>query len=103
MDANNTRLIAPPDGKVHAFRGRYHTVTAPHLIFSTFSYESLPNHVSLDTYHCEERGQQTLYTDGTVFLSMPDRDGMNAANCEPSVREPIAHRVTLRCRMQGGV
>jgi uncharacterized protein YndB with AHSA1/START domain len=84
-----------PDGKVHGFRGVYHTVEAPHLIISTFEYDGFPHHVSLDTYRFEASGEQTLHTNASVFQSLADRDGMVAANCEPGVRETMARMEKL--------
>lgn len=89
-----------PDGKVHGFRGVYHTVEAPHLIISTFEYDGFPNHVSLDTYRFEARGKQTLHTNTSIFQSLADRDGMVASNCEPGVRETMARMETLLQRLK---
>lgn len=89
-----------PDGKVHGFRGVYHTVEAPHLIISTFEYDGFPHHVSLDTYRFEARGKQTLHTNTSVFQSLADRDGMVASNCEPGVRETMARMEKLLQRLK---
>jgi uncharacterized protein YndB with AHSA1/START domain len=90
-----------PDGKVHGFRGVYHTVEAPHLIISTFEYDGYPHSVSFDTYRFEARGEQTLHTNTSLFQSLADRDGMVAANCEPGVRETMARMEKLLQRLKG--
>lgn len=90
-----------PDGMVHSFRGIYHSVEAPHLIISTFEYESFPHHVSLDTYRFEARGSQTLHSNTSVFQSLADRDGMVASNCESGVRETMARMEKLLQRLKG--
>jgi len=94
-------LQRAPDGKVHGFRGVYHTVEAPHLIISTFEYDGYPNHVSLDTYRFETRGNQTLHTNISVFQSLADRDGMVATGCESGVREMMARMEKLLQQNKG--
>lgn len=90
-----------PDGAVHVFRGVYHAVEAPHLIISTFEYDGYPNHVSLDTYRFEARGQQTLHTNTSVFQTLADRDGMVATGCEAGVRETMMRMEKLLQRLKG--
>lgn len=87
-DGGSYRIVQrAPDGKVHGFRGAYHTVKAPHLIISTFEYDGFPDHVSLDTYLFERRGDQTHLRIHSVFQSMADRDGMIDSGCESGVIE----------------
>lgn len=87
-DGGSYRIVQrAPDGKVHGFRGAYHTVSAPHLIISTFEYDGFPDHVSLDTYSFEKRGNKTNLTIHSVFQSVADRDAMVQSGCEAGVVE----------------
>jgi uncharacterized protein YndB with AHSA1/START domain len=89
------------DGTVHGFRGVYHAVEAPHLVIATFEYDGYPNHVSLDTYRFEVRGQQTQYTSLSVFQTVADRDGMVQSGCESGVRETMARMAKLLQQLKG--
>jgi uncharacterized protein YndB with AHSA1/START domain len=94
-------LQRAPDGKVHGFRGVYHTVAAPNLIISTFEYEGYPDHVSLDTFRYAAEGGGTAYSGTSVFQSLEDRDDMVATDCEPGVRETMARMEALLQRLKG--
>lgn len=93
MEPNNGGIYRifqrAPDGKLHGFRGVYHTVEAPHLIISTFEYDGAPGHVSLDTYRFTAEGDKTFYTSVSIFQSLADRDAMLQADCESGVRETL--------------
>lgn len=84
-----------PDGKVHGFRGVYHTVEAPHLLISTFEYDGFPGHVSLDTCRFVAQEDKTNLMILSMFQSVEDRDGMVQSGCEAGVREMMARMETL--------
>jgi uncharacterized protein YndB with AHSA1/START domain len=75
-------------GAAYAFHGVYHEVS-PERIVSTFEFEGMPGHVSLDTVTFEEIGNKTKLTEKTVFLSVEDRDGMMKEGMEEGVLESM--------------
>ncbi|MGA7160901.1 MAG: SRPBCC family protein [Bacteroidota bacterium] len=77
-------------GKVFAFHGVYHEVTAPERIIDTFEFEGLPEkgHVILETHKLEAlSGNRTKLTTQSVFQSIVDRDGMVQSGMETGVNE----------------
>lgn len=64
-------------GHEFAFRGVYHSITAPVRIIDTFEWEGLPDHVILETMTLEAQPDgKTLLTVSSVFQTVADRDGM---------------------------
>jgi uncharacterized protein YndB with AHSA1/START domain len=78
-----------PDGTAYGFRGVYHDVVAPERIVSTFEFEGMPGHVSLDTAMFEEAGGKTTLTIKSVFQSVEDRDGMVQSGMESGMSESM--------------
>jgi len=76
-------------GGEYAFHGVYHEVRSPERIVSTFEYEGVPGHVSLDTVTFEELGGRTRLTEQTVFQTVEDRDGMLQEGMEEGVFETM--------------
>lgn len=64
-----------PDGNQYGFNGVYHAVS-PEKLVSTFEFEGMPGHVSLQTATFEEVDGRTKVTQHAVFQSVADRDGM---------------------------
>lgn len=75
------------DGREHAFRGEYREVVAPERVVSTFEYEGLPGHVSVETMTLEEKDGRTTLTAHSVFASREDRDGILQSGMESGARE----------------
>ncbi len=86
-------------GDTYSFHGVYHEVS-PERIVSTFEFEGLPGHVSLDTVTFEEIGSRTKLTEKTVFLSVEDRDGMMKEGMEEGVLESMDRLSELVKRLQ---
>ena len=76
-------------GVEYAFNGVYHEVRSPERIVSTFEFEGVPGHVSLDTVTFAELGGRTKLTDQTVFQTVEDRDGMLQEGMEEGVFETM--------------
>jgi len=76
-------------GGEYAFHGVYHEVRSPERIVSTFEFEGVPGHVSLDAATFEETGGRTKLTEHTVFQSVEDRDGMLKEGMEEGVFETM--------------
>jgi uncharacterized protein YndB with AHSA1/START domain len=74
------------DGE-YAFRGVFHQVQAPERLVYTFEFEPLEGHILLETITLEERNGKTIVTDGSVFQSVEDRDGMIASGMEGGAEE----------------
>jgi uncharacterized protein YndB with AHSA1/START domain len=75
------------EGNGYAFHGVYHTVEAPSRLVSTFEFEGVPGHVSLDTLTFEEQKGKTEMKSQSVFQSVADRDGMVQSGMEAGVVE----------------
>ncbi len=75
------------DGSESAFKGVYHRIDAPNEIVSTFEYEGMPGHVSLDIVDFTEQDGKTILTERTVFMSPEDREGMLKTDMEEGMRE----------------
>jgi uncharacterized protein YndB with AHSA1/START domain len=75
------------DGREHAFRGEYREVDPPERVVSTFEYEGMPGHVSVETMTLVERDGRTTLTARSAFVSREDRDGMLRSGMESGARE----------------
>ncbi len=76
-------------GTEYAFRGVYHELRSPELIISTFEYEGMPDHVSVNTAMFEEKGGRTKVVERTVFQSVDDRDTMLREGMEEGLFESM--------------
>ena len=78
------RFVQRDNRGTFAFHGVYHEVS-PDRIVSTFEFEGMPGHVSLDSVTFEEVGGKTRLVEKTVFQSVEDRDGMMKEGMEEGV------------------
>ena len=78
-----------PDGEEHGFRGEYREIVEPERIVSTFEWEGLPGHISIDTLTLTEENGKTRYTIGSLFDSVEDRDGMLQSGMEGGANESM--------------
>ncbi len=78
-----------PDGEEHGFRGEYREILEPERIVSTFEWEGLPGHISVETVTLEEENGKTTYTSTSVFDSKEDRDGMLQSGMEGGANESM--------------
>jgi uncharacterized protein YndB with AHSA1/START domain len=76
-------------GNEYAFHGVIHEITSPERIVSTFEFEGMPGHISLDTVTLEESGGKTKFTTRSVFQTVEDRDGMIKSGMEEGVFETM--------------
>ena len=78
-----------PEGE-HAFRGVYREVTPPERIVSTFEWEGMPGHVSIDSTTFEDLGDgRTLMRTVSLFHTTEERDGMLSAGMEKGQEETL--------------
>jgi uncharacterized protein YndB with AHSA1/START domain len=75
------------DGSEYAFRGEYREIVPPERLVSTFEFEGLPGHVSVDTASFEDLGGKTRLTAVSLFDSVEDRDGMANSGAEQGAIE----------------
>ena len=64
-----------PDGTEYAFNGVYREVVPPSRLVSTFEFEPMPGHVSVDTLTFVEQEGKTTMTTHELFQPREDRDG----------------------------
>jgi uncharacterized protein YndB with AHSA1/START domain len=78
------------DGSETAFRGTYREVSPPERVVTTFEWEGLPGHVSIETYTLEDLGEQTRLTTTSLFHTPEERDGMLESGMESGMNETYA-------------
>lgn len=76
-----------PDGNEYAFNGVYREIAPPERIVSTFEFEGMPGHVSVETVTFEEHEGKTRVTGQSLFQSVEDRDGMLKSGMEEGAAE----------------
>jgi uncharacterized protein YndB with AHSA1/START domain len=77
-----------PQGDEFAFRGVYHSVTAPEQMIQTFEFEGMPGHVLLETITFEAQADnKTKVISSSIFQSIADRDGMVSAGMGEGTNE----------------
>lgn len=76
------------DGSENGFRGTYREIVPPERVVSTFEWEGLPGHISVDTLTLREQPDgTTLLTSTARFDSVEDRDGMLQSGMEYGAEE----------------
>jgi uncharacterized protein YndB with AHSA1/START domain len=75
------------DGHEYAFHGIYREIVPPKRLVSTFEFEGMPGHVSLETATFAEKDGKTTLTSTAVFQSVEDRDGMLQSGMEEGATE----------------
>jgi uncharacterized protein YndB with AHSA1/START domain len=87
------------DGSEHGFRGTYREVSPPERIVSTFEWEGMPGHVSVDTSVFEDLGDgRTKIVTTSLFHTNEERDGMIASGMEGGLNETYARLDELLAR-----
>lgn len=76
-----------PDGAEYAFNGEYREIVPPARLVSTFEFEGMPGHISIDTATFDEVDGKTLVTVTSLFQSAEDRDGMLESGMESGATE----------------
>jgi uncharacterized protein YndB with AHSA1/START domain len=77
------------DGTEYAFNGVYREVVPPERLISTFEFEGMPGHISVDTLALEEHDGKTTLTTTSLFETPEDRDGMLKSGMESGMRETL--------------
>ena len=90
-----------PDGEEHGFRGEYREIVEPERIVSTFEWEGLPGHISVDTLTLTEENGKTTYTVTSLFDSVEDRDGMLQSGMESGANESMERLEEYLKKLQG--
>lgn len=82
------RFVSIRDGNEYAFRGCFHEVRPPEVIIQTFTYEDVPDGVSLERLVLEEIGNgRTRLTGTSLVESFEARDAFLASGMDVGVRE----------------
>ena len=82
------RYIHASDGNEFAFFGSFHEVRPSELIVQTFTYEGMPDSVSLERVELEDLGDgRTRLVATSLVGSFEDRDAFIASGMEVGVRE----------------
>jgi uncharacterized protein YndB with AHSA1/START domain len=81
------RYIHSDDDGEYAFHGVFHEVRPVDRIVQTFTYEGVPDGVSLETMTFEDLGGRTRLVAKSICDSIEDRDAMIASGMEYGVRE----------------
>lgn len=89
-DGGCWRYVASQDGQEYGFRGCFHTV-GPDRIVQTFTYEGMPDEVSLETLRFEDLGDgRTRLHAQSLVDSFEGRDAWLASGMETGVNEGYA-------------
>ncbi|BBZ01418.1 hypothetical protein MCHIJ_08550 [Mycolicibacterium chitae] len=89
-DGGCWRYIASQDGQDYAFRGCFHTV-GPDRIVQTFTFEGMPDDVSLETLRFEDLGDgRTRLHAQSLVDSFEGRDAWLASGMETGVNDGYA-------------
>jgi uncharacterized protein YndB with AHSA1/START domain len=84
------RYVGDLDGEEYAFRGCFHTVT-PERIVQTFTWEGMPDDVSLETLRFEDLGNgRSRLVAESLCDSFAGRDAWLASGMEVGVNEGYA-------------
>ncbi|MPY77653.1 MAG: polyketide cyclase [Actinophytocola sp.] len=83
----------------YAFRGVFHEVRPHDRIVQTFTYEGVPDGVSLETATFEDIGGRTRVTTTSVVDTVEARDAMIASGMEVGIREGYERLDELLARM----
>ena len=81
-------LHVDDDGNEYGFHGSFHEVRPSEAIVQTFTYEGVPDGVSLDRMQLEDIGNgRTLLTVTSLVDSFEARDAILASGMETGLRE----------------
>ena len=80
-------VMRGPDGNDYGFRGEYREIVPPERVVSTFEFEGMPGHVSVETLTLDELDGQTKLTSTILYQSVEDRDGHYNSGMEAGTGE----------------
>ncbi len=89
-DGGSWRYVAARDGQEYGFRGCFHTVAADKIV-QTFTFEGMPDDVSLETLWFEDLGDgRTRLHAQSLVDSFEGRDAWLASGMETGVDQGYA-------------
>jgi uncharacterized protein YndB with AHSA1/START domain len=92
-------VVKGDDGSEHGFRGTYREVSPPERLVSTFEWEGMPGHVSVDISVFEDLGDgRTKIVTTSLFHTDEERDGMLASGMEAGLNETYNRLEALLAR-----
>ena len=92
-------VVKGDDGSEHGFRGTYREVSPPERLVSTFEWEGMPGHVSVDISVFEDLGDgRTKIVTTSLFHTGEERDGMIASGMEAGLNETYNRLEALLAR-----
>ncbi|MFN0054539.1 MAG: SRPBCC family protein [Planctomycetales bacterium] len=80
-------VLRGPDGNDFGFRGVYREIVPPERVVSTFEFEGMPGHESVETLTLVETAGKTILTCRCLYQSVEDRDGHLHSGMENGTRE----------------
>lgn len=80
-------VLRAPDGGEHAFRGEYREIVPTERIVSTFEFEGMPGHGSVETMTLSEQEGVTTLSVRSLYKNQQDRDGHLHSGMESGARE----------------
>jgi uncharacterized protein YndB with AHSA1/START domain len=96
-------VVSNSKGDEWAFHGVYHSIEAPMRTVSTYEWEGMPGHVSMETVLFENQAGGTKVTTISVFQTVEDRDGMLQSDMEDGANETMDRLEELLERIHAGV
>ena len=87
VGGNYRYVLRGPDGNDYGFRGEYQEILIPERVVSTFEFEGLPGHGSVETMTLIEREGLTTLNVRCLYQSSQDRDGHLHSGMESGARE----------------
>jgi len=94
-------VLRGPDGADYGFRGVYREIAPPERIVSTFEFEGMPGHVSVETMTLVEQDGKTKLTSTCLYESVEDRDGHFNSGMEAGTKESYDRLAELLGTMVG--
>ena len=92
-------VVKGDDGSEHGFRGTYREVSPPERLVSTFEWEGMPGHVSVDISVFEDLGDgRTKIVTTSLFHTDEERDGMIASGMEAGLNQTYNRLEALLAR-----
>lgn len=89
-DGGEWRYVAGRDGEEYGFRGCFHQITDTRIV-QTFTFEAMPDDVSLETLWFEDRGDGTTRLHAQSLVdSFESRDAWLRSGMEVGVNEGYA-------------
>lgn len=96
-------VVSNEKGDEWCFHGVYHSIDELVQTVSTYEWEGLPGHVSMETTLFEDHEGGTRVTTISVFQTVEDRDGMLQSDMEEGANDTMNRLEELLARMHAAV